>query len=545
MRYVAAVSHRLLLGSAAVTAASAACAAPERETSGNRQALGIPISESKNPRDFGALGDGMHDDTAAFRQAYEALIAGGGGVLELPQGNFYIPGGLEIAEPGISVVGFQGARVGGGELTIGPREYEKGSGGVDFTGTQISGIVFDGGVEFGAQRCLVLRNVRGLDIQGNVFTSAEKGIAVEGKDGNEKFHTSAMLSISRNRFTKLVFGIYADTKDWDVLSDWSISDNYFNYCSDTSVWIASASDAGPGGVDGLNFAGNTIFSLSHNAREADLFKQKRYNLRLGQTNWLRIINNNFFEAGLAAVLLDNPINFTFVGNHVAWPGQRALSDAVEIRNGKPAGVIEGNTFADWTHAAVGLYDLDKFDGIEVGQNSWTWRDQPTSWTGNEALPGYRVFASEGSGTGRPVVRDFHPSGSYDSIRGGVGIQSRDIKTPTGGVSGVLRRGVEVSQPTTVFVLGDIADSPNFGGVVCITATDAQESGSIATYLLFLSAKGEFCKVIESAGDIQGGQANHPSFSWDLAGPELRATPIGSTGGSFNFDAVAFGAVSPK
>ncbi|MCV7416418.1 hypothetical protein [Mycolicibacterium litorale] len=485
----------------------------------------------------------MNDDTAALRAAYEAALSEGGGAVELTRGRFYIPGNVEMSQAGVSLLSRGGAVVGGGEVRVGPASYDGAASGVDFSGDSVAGLTFDGDDDYGTTRCLVLRNTRGLDISQNLFRSAGKGVAVEAADGNEKFHTTAMVRVSGNRFTRLTFGVYGDTEEWDCLSDWQITDNYFNFCSDTSVWIASTNEGAIGGVDGLNFAGNTIFSLNHSDSAEPLFAIKRYNLRLGKTNWLRIINNNFFEAGLSAVYLDTPANFSVIGNHIAWPGQRELADALEIHHGAPKGVIEGNTFAMWTRAAVGLHDLTDLRRIEIGGNSWAWTASPDSWTGSESLPGYRIYASQG-GEGYPTIRDFQDSGAFDNLYGEWRLQSRDIKSPKGGVSGASHRNLDVSSTTTVFSISDIVGGTTFGGLISVTATNTKDPSLTATYLLFVSSAGSVCTPIAAGGHLEGADTAHPSFTWALGGEALRATPVGATAGTFDFDAVALGAASP-
>jgi hypothetical protein len=540
---MAPLSRRIFLHSSAaanITMLVAGCSddSYHQEDERSKSTLGLV----KNPYEFGAIGDGKNDDTSALQSAYEAALARGGGAVELTRGRFHIPGNVAMEHPGVSLVSSGGAVLGGGELLLGPRSYDADTGGVDFSGDCISGVTFDHQDDYGTARCLVLRNVRGLDIRENTFTSAGKGIAIEEADGNDKFHTTSMLRVSGNRFSKLVYGVYGDTTEWDRLSDWHITDNYFNFCSDTSVWIASTDSAHLGGVDGLDVAGNTMFSQNYNSSEEPLFDGKRYNVRLGQTNWLRIANNNFFEAGLSAVYLDTPGNFTFVGNHIAWPGQRELGDCLEIHNGHPRGVIEGNTFAMWTRAAIGLYDVTFLWEIEVGQNAWHWTESPASWKGTGPLPAYRVYASDG-GSGYPIIRDFHVSGAYDDMKGKSRLQSRDVKTPKGGVTGASHRALPVTATITVFSLSDIAGTDSYGGLISLTATNSSDDSLVATYLLFVSSQGSVCNVIQSGGYIEGDTAEQPSFTWTLSGGELLATPVGSTNGTFNFDAVGIGAAS--
>jgi len=506
-----------------------------RDPSGNLRGV------TKNPYEFGAIGDGVHDDTDAFRAAYDSILAQGGGSLGLTRGQFFIPGHIDMPEPGVSIVGCGGAVIGGGELRIGPSTYAQEANGVSYAGDRVSGVIFDRNDDFGSSRCLVLRNVRGLDVSENYFRSGGKGIAVEMADGNDKFHTTAMLRVSNNRFAQLVYGIYADTFEWDRLSDWQVTDNFFNYCSDTSVWIAGTDGVNSGGIDGLNLSGNTLFSINHNESDKPLFSQKRYNIRLGKTNWLRIINNNFFEAGLSAIYLETPANLTFAGNHVAWPGQRELSDALEIHGGAPTAVIEANTFAHWTRAAIGFYDMSNLSKIEVGQNAWKWSADPNSWKGSGTLPGYRVFASDG-GEGYPIIRDFATTGAHDQVKRGAQ-QSRDVKSPKGGTSGAFRAKERVDAPKAIFNLSNMLTESSFGGIISITATNAADGALVATYALFVSSEGAVCSVLGSGGFTDGADARYPSFTWAISGTELQASPVGVASDTYDFDAVSVGAVS--
>ena len=545
---MASISRRALLNSAVVVGAAVevsvlASACSDAEPSGHADTNPEAAGTSVNPYSFGAIGDGANDDTSALQAAYDAAATRGGGCVSLTRGRYFIPGGLEMHRPGVSLTGSGGAVIGGGEVRVGPAEYD-GSGGADFSSDHVSGIVFDRDDDYGGTRCLVLRNVRGIDVSRNLFRSAGKAIAIEAADGNRGFHTTAMVRISENRFTRLMFGVFADTRDWDTLSDWHVTDNYFNYCADTSVWIASTDQESSGGIDGLNFAGNTVFSIGHSSRDNPLFSKNRYNLRLGQTNWLRVVNNNFFEAGVSAVYLHNPINLTFVGNHIAWPGQRKLGDALEIRNGSPVGVIEGNTFSMWTRAAIGLYDLKDFSRLEIGQNGWQWSESPTSWTGDEPLPGYRVFAS-GDGIGYPIVRDFQDTGAYDSLKGERRQLCRDIKTPGGGITGCYRRDIQIGDGTTIFNVSDIAGRSSFGGLISVTAMSTSDQALVASYLLFVSSQGSVCTVVESGGFTDGEDAEHPSFEWSLTDGALLARPVGNAAGTYNFDAVGIGTASPS
>jgi hypothetical protein len=53
-------------------------------------------ADSFNVHDFGALGDGKTDDTAAFQRALDAAQKAGGGVVHAPRGNYFFAGHLNV-----------------------------------------------------------------------------------------------------------------------------------------------------------------------------------------------------------------------------------------------------------------------------------------------------------------------------------------------------------------------------------------------------------------------------------------------------------------
>ncbi|MCC7085436.1 MAG: peptidylprolyl isomerase [Pirellulales bacterium] len=56
------------------------------------------LSSAKNVFDFGAVGDGVADDTAAIQAAIDAAIADGGGVVYIPAGTFAVSASLVVQE---------------------------------------------------------------------------------------------------------------------------------------------------------------------------------------------------------------------------------------------------------------------------------------------------------------------------------------------------------------------------------------------------------------------------------------------------------------
>ncbi|MCF3111250.1 glycoside hydrolase family 55 protein [Niabella sp. CC-SYL272] len=62
-----------------------------------------------NVKDFGAVGDGLHDETAAFRDALDAIGKKGGGTLFVPDGRYQLTGEL-ILDPNTLIEGASAAR---------------------------------------------------------------------------------------------------------------------------------------------------------------------------------------------------------------------------------------------------------------------------------------------------------------------------------------------------------------------------------------------------------------------------------------------------
>src|SRR6266513_5269698 len=59
-------------------------------------AAAAPNSDHYLVRDFGAVGDGKTDDTAAFQKALDTAKQAGGGVVYAPRGNYFFAGHLNV-----------------------------------------------------------------------------------------------------------------------------------------------------------------------------------------------------------------------------------------------------------------------------------------------------------------------------------------------------------------------------------------------------------------------------------------------------------------
>jgi hypothetical protein len=511
-------------------------------------------------KDFGAVGDGSTNDSAAVQAAYTALAtkigtpgtAGDGpyGTLLFPAGTYKITGGLAATHPHINLRG-EGGVITGGEVVVGSATYTSDALN-SFVGTSITGLTFDRNDSYGTTRGLVLANCRGLTIDNCFFFRAGKGITAEYTDGNTAFHALGMIRITDCRFAALKYGVYVNTALWSVCSDWHITKCYFNYCSITSVWMWCTNGTNIGGCDGLTFTGNTMFSPVY-GQDTTNWNTLENNLKIGTSDWLVISNNNFFQSGLSSLLIQEANHFTITGNNFAWPGGRVQGDCIELNSLSPRGTISGNTFALWTRAAIGLYGLTSAWGVVIGSNSYHFTATPATWHGTgtvDLTTCYRIYqnGTTADSAGYPIIRELDATpGSIppDSLKGGQ-LKARTRMSELGGLSGSRSASTTVSAATTIFGITDIKDSTVYGGVAVINSSSVGTGANSACYVLLIqgspSSTGAVVQLA-SSGLVTGGSATHPSFVWSISGANLVATPVGSTSGAFTFDVITFGSLT--
>lgn len=116
----------------------------------------------------------------------------------------------------------------------------------------------------------------------------------------------------------------------------------------------------------------------------------------------------------------------------------------------------------------------------------------------------------------------------------------------------LVRALSVTAATNVVELQSTqGGQTSFSGEVLITASNTQPSntrvGNNATYKLLVHKDAAGVSVVEISkiGQTTGAGASAPSFTWSISGNFLRATPVGSTSGTFYFEIMTQGPVKVK
>lgn len=306
----------------------------------------VPARLSIDPRDFGAVGDGVRDDRAPLQAAIDACAARGGGVVSIPQGMFGI--GAIDADQGIwglvlrSGVALRGA----GEATVlralphgyGPGAYYR------LIGSPRAAPLIDAAITD-----LVVDGNRTLQIAsrqaGNILLECAEGVRVERVRSLAANGVAIMLRGSpQHAATKLAI------RDCTVrdAADIGIQASQFDGCE------ISGNDIADTGDNGIDIYGDDGSIIAH-ARDFSIVRNHVRNASIGvfvETSRDGVVRDNMIEAraaGLAVNRIHGEPRFVMIrNNHVSAPiGVQVSGDTGGVR-------IEGNDFAKVADAGIQL-----------------------------------------------------------------------------------------------------------------------------------------------------------------------------------------------
>ena len=274
------------------------------------------------PEAFGAIGDGVTDDTTAVQNAINSLSISGGSVVLSRR---YKIATVTIATQGIRITGpgviVDGTVAIGTDGTAPP--YARLDARIDTvsfyrsgTSTSVNAIT--------AARCL------GIQIDDVNFTGYNAAFYVRPQtfSGTDTHHV-ARVRMSRVKTTDCQF-VLRTTKFTSGVGLLACADIEI---SDSEELAVLDSHAFCEGIDGLRLTNLTLFMPGYTAASTT----KRWNVRVDGGTHIELTGVHCFEAGLEGIYLSKVQSFGFANVEVWAPGQRVRSAGVRIDDGDTAG----------------------------------------------------------------------------------------------------------------------------------------------------------------------------------------------------------------
>lgn len=501
-----------------------------------------------NPERFGADLTGVTSSQVAMQAACNQL--GPGKVL-------YIQGSIRLDDlDPVVITALRWSMAGPGVIVAGG--FQLG----DDTTTRhmratIDGVRFVRSAYLSGSSGIQLRRVREITVTRCEFVNISRPIWTRLTASTGEHHV-AQIAVRNNRFSYVDWAWSTDATvgGWKQMSDCDFTENYIGLAYKGMLnWAA---------MDGGHVSSNTVFTIDHNLSATDpRYGEKVEGIYIGPHDQLHVTDNNIFGSGREGILLDGVKTATVSGNVIVWPGQLVPSSAIKavaIAQVVPAELaggtkgmlkLDGGTARLYTKSAtevVGDFDEVSIGAIPSRYGSSTYRGDTALLTatshyrhdvsGVTGIPASRILISERP----PGIANHH-----DRYPGSAAIMSIEkLGSFLSRMSAQKTITVTASTPVDVFALSDSSGlTARYHGTVRISAKrSASSSAKDAWYVLdLISGTSGIQQITQTVaiGEVDGGQADDPAFTWSISNGNLRATPIGNlVSGSFFLSVIAEG-----
>jgi len=493
-----------------------------------------------NVMDFGAIGDGVADDTAAIQNAIDYLSSAEddspfvGGDLILPFGHKFNITSVTINTPNVRVRG--GGVVYNGSIFLGAK-----TGGQNNLNVKIEGIIFEHASLSEGNIGIELGKVRIATIENCTFINCDKSIYVAPNE-EYGFHDISQIKIFKNYFQNVNYNVFVELFDdfstnynrWMTCSDWQYFDNISNLTFITPIWLRA--------MDGINISHNIFFHSSSPA----LRERKEKGIYIGESDWVTINENHIFVTGFEAIHLHNPNHFIIADNEIAWCGQREPRSSILVSgNSTIRGNIHDNNISLFTLHAISLENKG-YGHVAVKNNVMDYSSTSSSYCGNIELSNithYKVNQILDTSIVAIVNGNecFSTENILDNVKKRYGSSYKTtMRSHFAGT--VVTQSIPSAATTYNLVkLRSVTNNENnYDGLLYVNARLGDlDSTNTASYLLHVSKTSVnvySCIEISKAGLTSGLSTNHPSFNFsiDPVNNLLKVTGVGSTQGNFTF-----------
>jgi parallel beta-helix repeat protein len=292
-----------------------------------------------NVKEFGAIGDGVTDDTLAIQAAIDFIkntYGSKGGTVIFPHGTYKFSEVL-ISSKHVRLTG--NGTLKGTIKVKGVENADPNTNNIPDMFTVIEGLRFvhDWGNNTNA---IVFQNMRGATVSNCYFENY--AIAIHGESIREDipYHQTSRVVISDCKFRNVDYAVRTTwmpyhenvppTWRYNQHGDWQIKgcQAYFYSRGITHFHFE--------GQDGLVCTNNILFHSLYSEQS----QTKKHNIYLKQSNFAVISNNDLFEAGYESILCEDYRSLIITGNNIAWPGQREPKSGIFVET------IDTSTYAE-------------------------------------------------------------------------------------------------------------------------------------------------------------------------------------------------------
>jgi hypothetical protein len=315
------------------------------------------LRETVSVKDFGAVGDGVTDDTAAIQACANTLSDGQ--VLYFPKtGARYKFTSVTLNKPRIKV---RGDGVLDGTLIIQSNNDPRHGREMFF---DISGMSFHR-FDQNADDHIVLKNCFYGRITNCSFKEGNAAIRVPQNTLDTQFQNVGRVIVANNTYQSVNRFIQIDAANANYsysAADWIVEGNqglaYYDHVAANTI-------------DGLTCDANIFFFPYESNKTIPPMTTKSACVTIANAVHVFITNNKCFESGTNSIALQDVIHFTVQGNEHATPGQRVQSAAVSVNYTtvpeENVGVIANETIVQ--SSGVGILLIANCRSIAVHDNN--------------------------------------------------------------------------------------------------------------------------------------------------------------------------------
>ena len=305
--------------------------------------LGARFAETINVRDFGAVGDGVVDDTSAFTAALTRVSEQQ--KLYVPAGRYLIASSIIIPtnKKNIFIQGDDKATTlisSSGSFSM---LHLNGSSSDFLSGITIEGIRFQG---TSSHHAIQTNNTTYTTIRNCIFAGCSSGIHMSETGGQ----SDVRPSIVNNVFSRCINGLWGGQTR---VADATISHNIFVNNRDNNIYF--------GYLDGGDITYNKIFT-----DRPPVFTGENNGIVLTVPIWVKIIGNDIFECNGYGLRLGTPRHCSVSENTLVNIGSTANKSAISVYEYDPAAAkrpceFTYNKIVDANGTAIEVVTEDNFD----------------------------------------------------------------------------------------------------------------------------------------------------------------------------------------